>query len=126
MFPALKTNDRVYDIFKFFEFLKAVLILRVLSRRGMQVSFIFHQQADIQRRKVIFDPPSSYPGINLFKIPVEVKIGCVKDVEKFLALKKILVLKDITISPNCRCIETFTEGIEREEEDFEEESKGAE
>lgn len=82
LLPVLKSNNLGFDIFKFLETLRAILILRGLSRRGMQFSLVFHQQADVVRNKISWGPENIYKGVNLFKIPVEVTIGCDMDAKK--------------------------------------------
>lgn len=42
LLKCLRSTNLAFDIFKFLETLKALLILRALSRKGMQFSQKFH------------------------------------------------------------------------------------
>lgn len=68
---------------------------------GMEFSLRFHKKAGVVGRRPFKDLPKEYPAVNPLKVPLELTIGCVKDLEQILAIKDFITVKDLVISPFC-------------------------
>lgn len=82
LLPSLKSNNLGFNIFDYLETLPALLILRSLSRKGMQFSLKFHLFAKPVRAKHFWKKSKFYRVVNPFKIPLVLTISCKKDIEK--------------------------------------------
>lgn len=99
----LKSKDCFQKIFVWRDPIESTLTLRSLSKRGMEISQEFYKQFEVVGKRIFNDLTQEYPGKNPMKIPIEATIGCIKDIEDFSFCPEIIVLKDLVISPFCRC-----------------------
>lgn len=75
LLPCFKSNNLGFEIFVFLETEKAIIILRSLSRKGMQFSFNFHKLAEPVRGLNLAKEPKLFKLLNPFAIPIELKIN---------------------------------------------------